>query len=179
MKFAAPVRKQLVFRTIFNLLGPLTNPAGAEFQLVGVGRVALAEKLAAAAARLGTKRTLVVCGNDELDEVSLWGPTTVFRVQNNQVTVSEWSAERLGLSKCASEDVRVRSIKESADRVARVLNDRESGPTYDMIVANAAAALSAVHGWDDPRDGVEAAKRAIDSGGAAAVLQRLVEFTKT
>ena len=77
MKYAAPVRKKLGFRTIFNLLGPLTNPAGARFQLVGANRVAVAEKLAEALARLGTTRALVVCGNDELDEVSLWGSTKV------------------------------------------------------------------------------------------------------
>jgi anthranilate phosphoribosyltransferase len=178
MKFAAPVRKQLVFRTIFNLLGPLSNPAGAEFQLVGAGRVSVAEKLAAAAARLGTTRTLVVCGNDELDEVSLWGQTTVFRVESGATTVSQWSAERLGLAACRPEDVRVKSASESADRIRRVLVGDERGPAYDIIAANAAAALVAVHGWDDLRSAVAIAKGVIDSGAAAGVLKSLVEFAK-
>jgi anthranilate phosphoribosyltransferase len=177
MKFAAPVRKQLGHRTIFNLLGPLTNPAGAEFQLIGTGRIALAEKLASAAARLGTTRTLVVCGNDELDEVSLWGKTTVFRVEKGEISVSEWSAERMGLAECRPEDLRVRSAAESADRIARVLGGCEQGPTYDIIVANTAAALIAVRGWDDFCGAVEMAKHSIDTRAAAAVLSQLAKFT--
>ncbi|HEV3301570.1 MAG TPA: anthranilate phosphoribosyltransferase [Planctomycetaceae bacterium] len=177
MKFAAPVRKQLGFRTIFNLLGPLTNPAGAEFQLLGAGRVALAEKLAAAVARLGTKRTLVVCGNDELDEVSLWGRTTVFRVQGQSIDVSEWSAERLNLKECCVSDISVQSPLESAERI-RLLVAGERGPARDIVLANAAAALVAAGRSEDPGKAVEMAAAAIDSGATGEVLRRLVEFTK-
>jgi len=176
MKFAAPVRKQLGYRTIFNLLGPLTNPAGAEFQLIGTGRVALAEKLADAVARLGTRRTLVVCGNDELDEVSLWGKTTTFRVESGAVSRWEWDAGKLGLPECRPEDVRVASAGESANRIARVLRSSEPGPAYNIIVANTAAALIAVRGGDDLREAVGIAKHAIESGAAARLLDSLVQF---
>ncbi len=100
MKYAAPVRKQLGFRTVFNMLGPLTNPAGAEFQLVGAGRIAVAEKLAESLVRLGTARALVVCGNDELDEVSLWGTTMMIRVEHGEIERFQWRPADLGLEEC-------------------------------------------------------------------------------
>src|SRR5262245_54474150 len=90
MKYAAPVRKQLRFRTIFNLLGPLTNPAGAEFQLVGTGRKETAHRLARALAELGRMHAYVVSGADQLDEVSLWGTTTAFEVTSGQVHEHVW-----------------------------------------------------------------------------------------
>ncbi len=91
MKHAMPVRKVLGFRTLFNLLGPLTNPAGADFQLVGVSTVSAARKVAGALAELGRKRALVVCGAGHLDEVSLWGETTVFRVEGNSLIQEVWT----------------------------------------------------------------------------------------
>jgi anthranilate phosphoribosyltransferase len=177
MQHAAPVRRQLGYRTIFNLLGPLTNPASAEFQVLGTGRYALAEKLASAAARLGTKRTLVVCGNDELDEVSLWGPTKVFRVENSAIEVSDWSAQRLGLAECRVSDLTVQSPAESAAKI-RGLLDGEAGPARDIVLANAAAALIAAGTVEDLPGGVQKAAATIDSGTALDVLRRLAEFTK-
>jgi anthranilate phosphoribosyltransferase len=177
MQHAAPVRRQLGYRTIFNLLGPLTNPAAAEFQVLGAGRNALAEKLANAAARLGTKRTLVVCGNDELDEVSLWGPTKVFRVEGQSVEIFEWSAERLGLEECRVVDIRAESPSESAERIRRLLVG-EPGPARDIVLANTAAALIAAGLSEDPREAVKMGAVAIDSGAASEVLRRLAEFTK-
>ncbi len=122
-----PVRRQLGYRTIFNLLGPLTNPASADFQLLGTGRNSLAEKLAHAALRLGTKRTLVVCGNNELDEVSLWGRTLVLRVEDRRIEASEWSAERLGLRECGVAELSAQSPAESAETIRRLLAG-EAGP---------------------------------------------------
>jgi anthranilate phosphoribosyltransferase len=177
MQHAAPVRRQLGFRTIFNLLGPLTNPAAAEFQLLGAGRTALAEKLAGAAARLGTKRTLVVCGNDELDEVSLWGRSKVFRVEDGAIEISEWSAEELGLEECRAADLSVQSPAESAERIRRLLSG-ERGPARNIVLANTAAALVAAGRSQAPRDGVKSGAAAIDSGAAVEVLRRLVDFTK-
>ncbi|HEV8003294.1 MAG TPA: anthranilate phosphoribosyltransferase [Planctomycetaceae bacterium] len=177
MQHAAPVRRQLGFRTIFNLLGPLTNPAAAEFQLLGAGRNALAEKLAGAAARLGTKRTLVVCGNDELDEVSLWGPSKVFRVEDGVIETSEWSAEELGLEECRAADLVVQSPAESAERIRRLLSG-ERGPARNIVLANTAAALVAAGRSQAPREGVKMGAEAIDSGAAVEVLRRLVDFTK-
>jgi anthranilate phosphoribosyltransferase len=177
MKYAAPVRRQLGYRTIFNLLGPLTNPASADFQLLGTGRNSLAEKLANAALRLGTKRTLVVCGNNELDEVSLWGRTLVLRVEDRRIEASEWSAERLGLRECGVAELSAQSPAESAETIRRLLSG-EAGPARDVVLANTAAALIAAGNCDEPRKAVAAAAAAIDSGAASTVLRRLMEFTK-
>ena len=177
MKHAAPVRRQLGNRTIFNLLGPLTNPAGAEFQVLGSGRTALADKLARAASRLGTARTLVVCGNDELDEVSLWGRTKVFRVEGPAIEAFEWSAEQLGLAECRVADLSVSSPAESAETIRRLLAG-EPGPARDIVLANTAAALVAAGRTPDPRNAVQIGARAIDSGAASEVLRQLVDVTR-
>jgi anthranilate phosphoribosyltransferase len=176
MKYAAPVRKQLGFRTIFNLLGPLTNPAAADFQLIGAGRTALAEKLAQALARLGTIRALVVCGNNELDEVSLWGPTTLFRVENQTIKSSEWSAGTLGLDECSVADLRVSSPGESAELIRAVLSGVK-GAARNIVLANTAAALIVAEESPDPRQAIAVATSAIDSGRAASLLGRLIDFT--
>jgi anthranilate phosphoribosyltransferase len=175
MKYAAPVRKQLGFRTIFNMLGPLTNPAGAEFQLIGAGRIAVAEKLAEALVRLGTTRALVVCGNDELDEVSLWGQTTLFRIENQAMTRLEWSPDVLGLEACTVAELAVSSPAESA-RVIREVLSGATGPARNIVLANTAAALIVAHNWGDPREAVAVAAAAIDSGKVAVLLRRLIDF---
>jgi anthranilate phosphoribosyltransferase len=176
MRFAAPVRKELGFRTIFNVLGPLTNPAGARYQLIGAGRIALAEKLAAAVARLGAVRAIVVCGNDELDEVSLWGSTTVLQIEGKSIQSTVWTAATLGLPECAVADLQVDSAKASARIIRRVL-DGESGPIRNIVLANTSAALMAAGRVNEPREGVALAISAIDSGLASARLRSLVEFT--
>jgi anthranilate phosphoribosyltransferase len=107
MKHAAPIRQQLGFRTVFNLLGPLTNPAGAEYQLVGASRRVIAEQLAQALSHLPVRRALVVCGNNELDEVSLWGTTDVWTVAVGKVSHNVWTAGELGLPECAVSALRV------------------------------------------------------------------------
>src|SRR5580704_8162536 len=175
LQYAAPVRRQLGYRTIFNLLGPLTNPASAEFQVLGAGRNALAEKLAGAAARLGTKRTLVVCGNDELDEVSLWGRTTVFHIEGNAVRQYEWTAEQLGLPECRVSDLTAQSPAESAEIIRRLLAG-EPGAARDVVLANTAAALIAAGrtvapnntapSEAAPSDAVKIGTTALDSGAA-------------
>lgn len=176
MKHVAPVRTALGFRTIFNLLGPLTNPAGAEFQLIGVGRVDTAERLARAAARLGTKRTLVVCGNDELDEIALWGVTTVFDVQGGHIGQHLWTAADLGLPECTVVPLQVTSPQESAQMIQGVLSGAHRGPPRDIVLANAAAALLAAGRVTSPSEGVTVAARSIDSGAAADTLQRLAQW---
>ena len=128
MKHVAPVRKQLGFRTIFNLLGPLTNPAGATYQVIGTTRTRVAEMLAQALFELGSQRALVVCGNDELDEVSLWGDTAVFEVSGTGVVRHTWNAGLLGLSECRVESLRVSGAAQSADVIRRVFAG-ERGPS--------------------------------------------------
>ncbi|MHC4876309.1 MAG: anthranilate phosphoribosyltransferase [Planctomycetota bacterium] len=178
MKHVVPVRRALGFRTIFNLLGPLTNPAGASFQLLGANRVVFAEKLATALAELGCDRALVVCGNDELDEVSLWGTTSVFRVTSGEVVCHHWTARDFDLPECDAAELRVSSAEESADVIQRVFGNTD-GPHRNIVVANASAALVAAGQVDSPRDGVQVVSRALADGAAAATLRRLSEFTNS
>jgi len=173
MKYVAPVRAQLGFRTIFNLLGPLTNPAGAEYQLIGANRTTIAEKLAGTMAHLGTGRTLVVCGADQLDEVALWGETVLFDVKDGEVTRRVWNAAMLGLDECTPDDLRVSSAGESASVIREVL-DRRPGPARDIVVANAAAALMATGRCETPQQGAAVAAETIESGKAAAKLEQLI-----
>ena len=172
MKHAMPVRKALGFRTLFNLLGPLTNPAGAEFQLLGVSTLGAARKMASALAALGRKRALVVCGAGHLDEVSLWGETAVCRVENGAVVEETWTALSVGLPECRAEDLKVESAEESA-RVIRQVLEGETGPARDMVIVNAAAALVAAGKVKSLDEGAELARDAIDGGGALKVLEQL------
>ena len=176
MKHAAPVRRQLGFPTIFNLLGPLTNPAGAEYQLLGASSIERAELLANALSRLRIERAFVVCGNNELDEVSLWGTTTVFEVCADSVLRMEWTAHDFGLTCCDVASLRVTSAAESAKLILNVLQGA-SGPASDMVVANTAAALVVSGRLDDLRAGVDAAVASIRSGRALAMLEALIQKT--
>jgi anthranilate phosphoribosyltransferase len=177
MKFAAPVRKQLGFRTIFNLLGPLTNPAKADYQLVGVPKLDLAEKLAQALSELGTKRALVVCGNDELDEVSLWGTTTVWEVGPKTINQKQWTIADYGLPECRPDDLRISDATESAAVIQGVLEGKR-GAARDIVVVNAAAALLAVERVRTLQAGVDQASQAISSGAAKLLTEHLSRFTQ-
>jgi len=172
MKHVVPVRKALATRTIFNLLGPLTNPAGAEFQLLGANRTEFARKLATALAELGCNRALVVCGNDELDEVSLWGDTAVFDVRSGSVQESRWNAADFGLPECSVEELQVTSSDESADVIQSVF-DGTAGAARNIVLANTAAALVAAGRADDPSTAVVLAAEAIDTGRTRDTLDRL------
>lgn len=177
MKNVAPIRKTLGFRTIFNLLGPLTNPAGADFQLVGASRIVTAEKLAQALALFRVKRAVVVCGNDELDEVSLWGTTTAFIVENGQVRQLTWDASAFTNGRIVSpEELRVASPAESADKIRSILAGEHSAGS-DIVVANVAAALLAAGRVAAVGDGVGMARQALHSGEAQRALERLVAVT--
>ncbi len=176
MKHAAPVRKQLRFRTIFNLLGPLTNPAKAEFQLLGAGRVETAGRLARALAELGRQHAYVVCGADQLDEVSLWGTTSAFEVSGGHVVEHHWSADTFGLPECQAADLRIDSPAESA-AILRAIFAGQPGPARNIVLANAAAGLLAARAATDPRDGVAQAAKAIDSGTVRDLMDRLAEFS--
>ena len=178
MKHVAPVRAQLGFRTIFNLLGPLTNPAGAPRQLIGANSPETAEKLAHAMLRLGTERTLIVCGNGQLDEVALWGETTVFDVQGDNVQSTRWSAADFGLPECDPATLRVGSPAESAAVIRNVIDDCEPGPARNMVLANAAAAMVAAGRTDDLREAVQKVSEVIDSGAASQLAAKLAAWTQ-
>ncbi len=177
MKHAAPVRKQLGFRTIFNFLGPLTNPARAAYQLIGVPKRDLAEKMAAALCELGTQHALIVCGNDELDEVSLWGETAVWEITGDRLEFRTWTARDAGLPECRVSDLEMNSPAESAAIIRTVLEGRP-GPATDMVVVNTAAALVAADQTNTLAAGVRLAQTAITSGAAKTLLERLVQFTQ-
>jgi anthranilate phosphoribosyltransferase len=176
MKYAAPVRKQLGFPTIFNLLGPLTNPAAAQFQLLGASSIERAELLANALSRLNISRAFVVCGNNELDEISLWGTTTVFDVRADSVNREEWTAEDFGLPPCDVHSLRVTSAAESAAVIMNVLRNTP-GPALDMVLANAAAALMVAGKVADLRSGVDVARTAIQNGISLTLLEALIQRT--
>ncbi|MBW3538664.1 MAG: anthranilate phosphoribosyltransferase [Planctomycetes bacterium] len=176
MKHVAPVRSKLPFRTIFNLLGPLTNPAGAQFQLLGTGRPETARKLAGVLAQLGRQRALVVCGDGQLDEVSLWGETLVFEIVGGDVREFVWTNAGFGLPECRVEDLQVGSAAESAT-IIRAVFAGTPGPRRDMVIANAAAALLAAGAETAPPDAARRAAESIDSGAAAETLRRLIEWT--
>ena len=177
MKHAGPVRKQLRFRTMFNLLGPLTNPAGAEYQLIGTGRIAMASRLAHALVELGRKHAFVVCGADHLDEVCLWDQTTAFEVAGGHVIEHKWTARTFNLAECRVDDLRVYSPAESAEVLRHVFQGKP-GPARDMVLANAAVGLMAAERTNDPRAGVALAAEAIDSGRVLDLVRDLAEFTQ-
>jgi anthranilate phosphoribosyltransferase len=173
MRHVAPVRKQLRFRTIFNLLGPLTNPARAEYQLIGTGRKETANRLALALAELGRKHAYVVCGAGGLDEVSLWGETCAFEVRGTGPLVEHtWSAKTFGLPECRVEELQVDSPAASA-AVIRNIFAGNPGPARNIVVANAAAGLLAAERFTDPREAARFAASALDEGRAAKLLERL------
>jgi anthranilate phosphoribosyltransferase len=178
MKHAMPVRKVLGFRTLFNLLGPLTNPAGADYQLLGVSTISAAKKVASALAQLGRKRALVVCGAGHLDEVSLWGETTVYRVEQGSVTQEVWTPQSLGLPECRVEDLQVHSAEESAAIITHIL-EGETGPPRDIVIANAAAALWAAGKVKSLEEGVTLARDAIAEGLSANLLEQLKTLTNS
>ncbi len=176
MRHVAEVRRRLRFRTVFNLMGPLANPAGARYQLLGVGRIELLDTLADCLARLGTANAYLVHGHDGLDEVSLGGATAVRHLENGKVRGLEWTPEDFGLPRCRLDDLRADGPASSADRVRAVLGG-EPGPASDVVLANAAAALLAVERVRSLPEGVERARQAIRDGRARGVLKRLVEVS--
>jgi anthranilate phosphoribosyltransferase len=176
MKHAAPVRRQLGFPTIFNLLGPLTNPAGAEFQIVGASTTERAELLATALSQLECERAFVVCGHNQLDEISLWGKTVVFEVSSGQVRSFEWCAADFGLPECQVSDLTVSSAADSAGVIKSILAGTD-GPALNMVLANTAAALLVAGHATTLAEGVDAAKTATKSGAASDRLSRLCQRT--
>lgn len=173
MKAVMPVRRALRFRTIFNFLGPLCNPARADYQLVGVCGADWAARMADALAALGTKAATIVAGEDGLDEVTLAGRTHVFRIHGNDMVSETWTPADFGLSKLSLDSITVSGPAESA-QVIRDLLAGKPGPARDIVLANAAAALLTVGKAADLPAGVQRAAKAIDSGAAEAKLHTFV-----
>ena len=178
MKFAGPLRPQLGFRTVFNILGPLTNPAGASCHVMGVPNVALAETLANALARLGMRHALVVSGEDGLDDITVTGPTTVFEVRGDVVSQRTITPFDLGLSVHTSEEIEGGTPEQNAQIFRDVLKGEGPVAVRDLIVAQAGAGLYVTGLAASLRQGVEMAIRAIDEGDAAAKVGAFVEATR-
>jgi anthranilate phosphoribosyltransferase len=179
MKHAAPVRRELGTRTVFNILGPLTNPAGARSQLLGVADPALAPKMAGALQMLGARRALVVHGHGGLDELSITGTSVAYMVRGGEpVERMDINPEDAGLSVAPMEAIQGGTAEENADIIRGVLSG-VGGPRRDVVLLNAAAALYAAEMVESIADGVAVAAEAIDSGVAERTLERLVEFTRS
>ena len=176
MKYAAPVRKQLAVRTIFNVLGPLTNPAGARRQLMGVPADHLTETVARVLAALGAVRAMVVHGAEGLDELSTTSSTCIADLVDGRVTVRTVEPSAWGLPQARLEDLLVASPEASAAVVRDVLAGR-CGPARDIVTLNAAAAIVVAGRAGDIPAGLEQARRSIDSGAARGALERLIALS--
>lgn len=176
MRHAVGPRREIGIRTIFNLLGPLTNPAGARHQLIGVFARRWVEPLAEALGRLGSTHALVVHGEDGLDEISLSGPTAVAEWRAGVVRTFALHPQEYGLTLCALSDLQVESAQESAALI-RAVCAGEHGPHRDIVLLNAAAALYAGDAVSSLAAGIELARATLDRGAAAQTLDRFIALT--
>ena len=176
MKHVAGPRREIGIRTVFNILGPLTNPAGAAHQLLGVARPELAPLLAEALGRLGVRHALVVHGHGGLDELSLSGLSTVHELRDGALREYNVSPKEVGLAEAPNEAARGGNPKENAAALRAVL-DGDTGPLRDITLLNAAAALVAADITSDLKEGVRLAARAVDSGAARDKLAAFVKLT--
>ncbi|MEA3468073.1 MAG: anthranilate phosphoribosyltransferase [Thermodesulfobacteriota bacterium] len=177
MKYAIGPRKELGIRTIFNILGPLTNPAGANVQVLGVFDGELIEPLARVLGKLGSKRALVVHGEGNLDELTITGETKVAELNKSEVTLYSITPEELGFTRASIDDLKGGvNAGESAEQMRAVLGG-EKGPKRDMVLLNSGAALMAAGLCDDLKSGIVKAAETIDSGKALEKLNQLIALT--
>lgn len=181
-RHATPVRRELKMRTVFNLLGPLTNPAGATAQVVGVYHADLTELIARALGELGVRRAFVVHGADGLDEISISGETAIAELRDGIVRRYTVTPEDFGLHRAPLESIQGGDTKHNAEIIHKILGRsllyRPHGPYRDIVLANAAAALVAAGRATDFLDGVSIATKSIDSGAARERLEALVAFSQ-
>ena len=177
MRHAAPVRRELATRTVFNVLGPLTNPAGARAQVVGVFSADLVPTIAAVLAELGAHRAFVVHGANGIDELSPAGPNLMAEVVRGQVVERTIDPLELGVPRCSPEELRGGSPEENAAAIRRVFEGADGG-ARDAILLNAAGAIAAAGHAADLREGIAVARAAVASGAAAERLDALVTFSR-
>jgi len=177
MKYAAGPRQEIGLRTIFNLLGPLTNPASATAQVMGVYAQDLTEKIANVLGRLGTREAFVVCGEGTYDEISICGPTRISHMKQKNVNTFDITPEEYGFKRAVPDSIRGGNAKENA-RIIREILDGDKGPKRDMVLLNGAAAFVAAGLDNDLKEGIERARDAIDSGRAGEKLDLLVNLTQ-
>ncbi len=177
MKHAQPARAELKMRTVFNLLGPLTNPAGASFQLIGAPSPEVAELMAEALAGLGARRAFVVHGADGLDEITITGPTAVFEVCGTEVRTFTWSPGDFGVEQTTLHEI-AGGDRAVNRKIAETVLEGALGPKRDIVLVNAAAALLVAGSAADLKDAMQLAARSIDSGAARAKVDELARLTR-
>ncbi len=178
MKYVAPVRKELGIRTVFNILGPLSNPAGANMQLLGVYDEELVEPMAKVLANLGVKNAMVVFGQDGLDEISMSSATTVCEVRNNEFRKYTLKPEQFGMVRCKKEELLGGTPEENAQITLSILKG-EKGPKRDAVVLNSAAALYVADSSLTLQEAVYKVQETIDNGSALKQLERFVSLSNS
>ena len=176
MRYVGPVRKELGIRTIFNILGPLTNPAGANMQLLGVYSEDLLEPMSKALANLGVQRGMVVYGKDGLDEISVSAPTAVCEIQDGQLTTYEITPEEFGLERCQKEDLAGGTAGDNA-QITKAILSGEKGPKRNAVLLNSAAAIHIARPFISIKEAIKMAEELIDSGKAMEQLEAFVKLT--
>ena len=177
MKYAAPIRKELGVRTVFNILGPLSNPAAATMQLLGVYDKKLAKPLAQVLSNLGVTRGVVVCGEDGLDEITLTGETDVHEIRFGEITSYNITPEQFGLRRCALQELIGGTPEENAQIARDILTGKEKGPKRDIVVMNAGMSLYLGKDGISLEEGIQMAQEILDSGKAYEKLQEFVKLT--
>lgn len=177
MKYVAPIRKELGIRTVFNILGPLSNPAGANMELMGVYDQLLVEPLAQVMANLGVDRGMVVYGQDSLDEISMCAPTSVCEIRDGKFTSYEITPEQFGYERCEKGALTGGTPAENAEITKAILKGEEKGPKRQAVCLNAGAALYIAGKAASIEEGVKLAESLIDSGAALKKLEEFVEET--
>ncbi len=177
MKHAAGPRQEIGIRSIFNLLGPVTNPAGASVQVLGVYEQSLTDKIALVLKRLGTKEAFVVCGEGTFDEISICGPTKISHLKSDDVSTFQMTPEEFDFKRADLKDIVGGDARENA-KIIRTILDGQKGPKRDMVLLNASAAFVASGLCDNFKDGIHIAEASIDSGKARNKLNQLIEFTQ-
>ncbi len=177
MKYVAPIRKELGIRTVFNILGPLSNPAGANMELMGVYDQSLVEPLAQVMANLGVNRGMVVYGQDSLDEISMCAPTSVCGIRDGKFTSYEITPEQFGYERCEKGALTGGTPAENAEITKAILKGEEKGPKRQAVCLNAGAALYIAGKAASIEEGVKLAESLIDSGAALKKLEEFVEET--
>lgn len=178
MKYVAPIRKELGIRTVFNILGPLSNPAGANMELMGVYEEELVEPLAQVMAKLGVTRGMVVYGQDKLDEISMSAPTSVCEIRDGWFQSYQITPEQFGYTRCTKEELTGGTPEENAEITRKILAGKDWGPKRCAVCLNAGAAIYIAGKTDTMEDGVRMAERLIDEGAAAKKLEQFIKESR-
>ena len=178
MKYVAPIRKELGIRTVFNILGPLSNPAGANMELMGVYEEELVEPLAQVMAKLGVVRGMVVYGQDKLDEISMSAPTSVCEIRDGWFQSYEIAPEQFGYTRCTKEELTGGTPEENAEITRKILSGEDRGANRCAVCLNAGAAIYIAGKAATMEEGVRMAERLIDEGAAAGKLEQFIEESR-